>query len=311
MKIGVVIPVGPGRKENLAAVLSCVASQGTPPAAVVVVEDGDALGGDRILIGETPEQVAFWKERTLHVRAPKHEPGMEQPRNLGVRTLRARTDMPVCTHVWFLDSDVVVEPDCLETIELALEQADQDRILVCPYDWLGPGLRPHAGFTFPLEYHDLHNDPRWPSFEKYDPDEAVTNDLSAGLACFSGNLVWPIERFERVGGFWSEIHHGRCEDGELGLRAAAMGVPISFARDARGWHLHHEVNTALAVERNARDVPMLNARHPWVEGTAVFMVDRDGAAFDVSCPNCHEQIPTILWWQHTVECGVSPEIPVT
>lgn len=135
------------------------------------------------------------------------------------------------------------------------------------------------------------------------------NDISAGLSCFSGNLVWPVDEFIRVGGFWSEIHHGRCEDGELGLRAVSMGVPISFAPRARGWHLWHRINTSLAKARNKRDVPMLNERHPWVEGAQVFLVDRDGAAFDVLCPGCSNMIPTIGWWRHSEECGVSSALP--
>lgn len=291
MSIGVVIPVGPGRAQNLTTVLGCLSHQTLKPAGIVVVQDGFDAASD-------------WKGPIKYLACAKHEPGREQPRNIGVRVLKM--EWPATTHVWFLDSDIHVGPHCLEDLAAALADGDDDRIIVGPYDWLGPGTRPTPG----ADYHGTRNDPRWEMFDRYPPRVALTNDLSAGLACFSGNLVWPIKEFMRVGGFWSEIHHGRCEDGELGLRAVSMGVPISFAGRARGSHLHHDVNMALALERNARDVPMLNDRHPWVQGADVFMVDRDGKAFDVRCSKCQQQIPTNGWWQHVSDCGVSMELRV-
>lgn len=289
--IGIVIPVGPGRQENLDCVLRCLAHQTVKPRGIVVVQDGFDNADD-------------WRGPIVTLACAKHRPGREQPRNAGVRELRFQ--WPDTTHVWFLDSDIHVGPRCLEELESALESGEQDRIVVGPYDWLGAGDRPSPG----QEYLGVHNDPRWPSFDRYPPTVALTNDLSAGLACFSGNLLWPINEFIRVGGFWSEIHHGRCEDGELGLRAVAMGVPISFASRARGSHLWHEVNSGLALERNARDVPMLNDRHPWVQGADVFMVDRDGKAFDVVCRKCQQLIPTIGWWAHAEACGTDARLEV-
>jgi GT2 family glycosyltransferase len=289
LSIGVVIPVGPGRQENLTAVLRCLAAQSSRPAGIVVVQDGFDADAD-------------WQGPIVTLACAKHEPGREQPRNVGVRALLAQ--WPDTTHVWFLDSDVQVGPRCLEDLASALETGKQDRIVVGPYDWLGPGERPTPG----SEYRGLRNDPRWASFDRYPPHVALTDDLAAGLACFSGNLLWPIAEFVRVGGFWSELHHGRCEDGELGLRAVAMGVPISFAAAARGWHLWHEVNTGLVLERNARDVPLINDRHPWLHGTDVFMVDRDGAAFDVRCSKCRAQVATNGWWAHAERCGVTPAL---
>lgn len=266
-----------------------LAEQATPVAEVVLV-----LDGHRELALEALEQPG---SICRYFALPKHEPGMEQPRNVGVRKLGEGV-----THVAFLDSDILVGPDWHDEILAAYAAGSEDRIMVCPYDWLPDGFRQIIG--------DHRNDPRWEMFNQSGPERVYENDLSAGLACFSGNLVWPISEFTRVGGFWSEIHHGRCEDGELGLRAVAMGVGISFAAKARGWHLAHPVNMELALERNARDVPMLNARHPWVQGSEVFVVNRDGKAFDATCPNCHLLIPTIGWWDHAARCGGDLAIPV-
>jgi hypothetical protein len=295
LKLGVVIPVGTDRHDNLLMVLDCLGEQTRLISSVVCVLDGPSVRAP-----SPQETMARGLQSVTVITEPKHEPGIEQPRNQGVRQLqRFRPDI---THVAFLDSDILVEPTWHLELIKAYSVGDPHRIMVCPYDWLPRGHR--------RIMPELKNDPRWASFRRADPEAEHRADISAGLACFSGNLVWPIEDFMHCGGFWSEIHHGRCEDGELGLRAVSMDMPISFCPTARGWHLHHPVNTKLALERNARDVPKLNDRHPWVQGSGVFMVDRDGAAFDVFCSHCNNLIPTVDWWGHAESCNIPIEIPV-
>lgn len=283
MKVATVIPVGPGRFDNLAHVLTCLREQNAPPELIVLVCDGpDAK------ITPPPE----YPIPLAVAEAPKHQPGNEQPRNMGVRIVeQVRHDL---SHVWFLDSDVIVEADCLEKYQQAMAVEPEPRILVGPYDWLPPGTR-HPE-------HGLNNDPRWARFNESYPWQVWREDLSAGLACFSGNLIWPIEMFKHSGGFWNELHHGRCEDGELGLRAVGMGLPISFVPEARGWHLHHERNLEWIRGVNAIDVPKLNARHPWKElgegGEELFVVEEDGKRFNWRCPMCGEEMNSALIWGH-------------
>jgi GT2 family glycosyltransferase len=281
-KIGVVIPVGPGRAENLAMVLDSVNRQvGIRPAVVCLVCDGPEAHLE-------VEPKEGWDLPVISIHAAKHEPGMEQPRNIGVREIE-KFD---CTHVWFLDTDVIVEEGALTEIAANLMQQEPDA-LCCPYEWLPPGFR--------AEDPTLYNDPRWVSFNAPMSEVPTTGDLSTGLACFSGNLVWKISTFKEVGGFWNELHHGRCEDGELGLRAVAMGKSIGFCKQARGYHLWHQINRQLTEERNARDVPMLNERHPWVQGEGVFMKEEDGMRFDVECV-CGWEGPTVEIFRHQGEC---------
>lgn len=299
MNVATIIPVGAGREENLTVCLKALNSGTRRPDHIVIVDDGMNMIGAQL---DVPI------EASMLVHVEKHEPGKEQPRNTGVRMATAA--WPEITHAHFLDSDIVLEPGALEALELALRAGPEDRIVIAPYDWMPDGVRPEQlGLAFFEHAAAIRNDPRWEMFQQSPPNRVYTADLSAGLACFSGNLLWPVAEFQRVGGFWPEIHHGRCEDGELGLRAVAMDVPISLAGRARGYHLAHPVNGALALERNRRDVPMLNDRHPWVEQGAVFMVDRDGKAFDVMCPKCETPIPTIQWWAHAVECDTEMELP--
>jgi hypothetical protein len=218
---------------------------------------------------------------------PKHEPGDEQPRNIGVRA--AITYDPEITHVHFVDSDVLLDPSAVEELKLSAV-AYRAGVVIAPYEWLAPGER--------TPQYQLLNDPRWPMFDARSTEGAIKGDLSVGLGCFSGNLLWKVDEFERVGGFWAELHHGRCEDGELGLRAVSMDVSIAMAPRARGWHLWHQVDSNAIMGRNARDVPMLNARHPWVEGAGLFEVKREGSAFDVHCKICGADVPTAFWWSH-------------
>lgn len=302
MATAVVIPVGPGRLNNLVAVMESLSKQTVQPRLVVLVCDGP----DAALKME-----GVFKLPTAVLETPKHKPGMEQPRNIGARLVsdlgERDSRFKGVSHLWFLDSDVIVRPRALEYYTQAYNAAEAWRctcgrpqaitpemrdgdvvvrsmlrcdecgsewdrewspvhsIFVGPYDWLPPGIRE------PMP--ELRNDPdgvpppgRWDRFDNNEPDTPVVNDIFAGLACFSGNLVWPVEEFKRVGGFWNELHHGRCEDGELGVRAVSMGVPITFVREARGWHLHHDRNMEWVIAANNRDVPMLDARHPDLHG---------------------------------------------
>lgn len=293
-KIAVVIPVGAGREDNVLAVLESLAVQTMLPAMVALVCDGPdaamAVEG-----GGFPVPIAV-------LNAPeKHRPGLEQPRNLGVKLtqdLGSLADpggqLHGITHAWFLDTDVIVAPTTLEAYFDAMAQEPIHRVLIGPYDWMPPGQRE------PMP--ELHNDPRWDMFNQYEPFEIHREKLNVGLGCFSGNLVWPIEEFARVGGFWNEMHHGRAEDGELGVRAVAMGVPMSVVREARGWHLDHPRNMAWITETNAIDVPKLNERHPWIEGAGMLVVEQDGKRFDVVCPNCSQQFNSGDIWRHEREC---------
>jgi hypothetical protein len=286
---GVVMPVGPGRHEFANKSLKSIYAGDITPAACVVVADG--WTPDSSLEQIFPTDVRGFRvanaEYIFH-ETRKHEPGREQPRNIGVRVLRDH--FAECTHVWFADSDLIFERSALAEFKKAYEKIRDNRaILIGPYEWMP------SGNDQPMP--KLRNDPRWPFFNETEAGDIQTG-LNAGLACFSGNLVWNIDEFIRIGGFWNEIHHGRCEDGELGIRAYAQGMAFAPVANARGWHMDHPRNHQRILEMNARDVPMLNERHPWVEQHGVFVAERDGKRFDQTCAICGQVVNTIDWWQH-------------
>lgn len=282
MNTGVVITTCAGREENLRRVAACLAALDERPSVIVVVYDG---------CGTLPDlrDIATGYE-VIELQIEKHEPGREQPRNVGFRALPEGL-----SHCWFLDSDLIFEPSCLSAFVAANldggEARDDTRILIGPYDWLG------GGETSPR--HDLRNDPRWVSFDENGPDVTFVHDIGAGLANFGGNLVWPIAAFKQIGGFNIDLWHGRCEDGELGLRAAFYGIPMGFVREARAWHVDHPRDIQAILAKNTRDVPILNGLHPWVLEHGLVPVEKDGIRFDWICPDCGEQVNSVEYWAHS------------
>jgi hypothetical protein len=219
----------------------------------------------------------------------KYEPstGMIQPRNRGVEYLD-----PEINQVWFLDSDLVWEEDPLEVFRDAWDH--RDRIMIGPYDWMAPGE------TKPWGRLEL-SDGRWASFNEFNQREELVRDLGAGLACFGGNLLWPRRAFEEIGGFSPDLFHGRCEDGELGLRAVEAGIPMSLVQDARAWHVSHPKNMEWILAANRRDVPLLDAWHPWVHLQGVHPVEEDGCRFNFTCQICGVDLNTWYLWSHMEE----------
>jgi hypothetical protein len=128
----------------------------------------------------------------------------------------------------------------------------------------------------------------------------LIEDLGCALGCFGGNLLWPIQEFKYVGGFHNELSHGRVEDGECALRAAAAAIPMSLVREARGWHVAHPVDVHRTAELNRREVPLLNSWHPEIQDKGFLLVERDGARFDFKCPEpgCGLQMNSHDYWNH-------------
>lgn len=275
-KVGVVITTIAGREQNLQRVLAALDEQTLPLTHVVIVWDGCEA-----------QQIGHHKYAIRHVQIAKHRPGMEQPRNVGVRQLLAV--MPDATYAWFIDSDIVMPPHVLqEYADAHAEHNGEDAIMYGPYDSPGGGA---AGVK----------DVRWEMFNSYGREHIHRGKgaLGVALGCFGGNIMYPIADFMRVGGFHPDLHHGRCEDGELGLRALSLGCGVAIVRGAGGMHLMHPVDMASAIQKNARDVPLLNKWHPWVKEQGLIVTEEEGARFEYVCPKCKEQMNCHLWWSHT------------
>lgn len=288
MRVGVVMPIGPGREDNVRSTLESLAAMTELPYIVVLVLDGpDASRPDYL------ESLPFpaYAYRT----AEKHHPGMEQPRNVGVRLMPDSV-----SHVWFLDSDILVTGEALSSYvtmeaDLARRYKANACVMIGPYyELLPPGQR--------APIPEMKEDPRWPMFEERD-GEVTVGELGTALGCWSGNLVWPIDRFKEIGGFDSRLHHGRCEDGELGIRTARHRIPIVCVAAARGWHLHHERNMDWILATNAIDVPLIHAWHGAAEEyQGLVPVPTEGVRLEYACPHCEQLVNTGEIWSHQVNC---------
>jgi hypothetical protein len=159
----------------------------------------------------------------------------------------------------------------------------------------------------------LLRDQRSDQFREFPPERVLGGDIvgaspgdlsflmGLGGACFSGNLVWPIKEFTDIGGFNPGMHHGRCEDGELGFRAIAHGIGVSMVAEARGYHQWHPVNTEWVLAANEQDVPFIHRTHPWLVDAGLVMTAKDGIRFDFRCPDCGERMNSLAYWGHRAE----------
>jgi predicted RNA-binding Zn-ribbon protein involved in translation (DUF1610 family) len=77
-------------------------------------------------------------------------------------------------------------------------------------------------------------------------------------------------------------------------------MPMSVVREARAWHIYHDINISRTYEANTRDVPLLHERHGKVEETGLKIVNEDGKRLNYVCPDCGEEFNTLMYWSH--EC---------
>jgi hypothetical protein len=284
MNIGVVIPVGPGRRSNVDRVLDSLYGQvglSRDKLPVILVCDGEQAFVECSAIKGPRRRLAV---RTVGM--DKHTLGKPPPRNVGVEVLRGA--FPDVSWVWFVDSDVEMEPAAYCAFREAIEIDEAPRVLCGQYDWRAPD-----GGVGMAEY-------RADMFSEYSPAETLRYHLGAALANFSGNLVWPIEEFERVGGFHSNLTAGRVDDGELGVRASVHGVGTSFVRDAIGHHIWHPVDTQRTAEINAREVPLINEWYPFIQQQGIILKPEDGVRLEMLCSECGETVNTLKMWGHVL-----------
>ena len=290
--VGVVIPCGENRIENVVECVKHLKKQTIKPYVVAIVCDG--FDGDTVIKALTSKNL--WNNNNFAIAslsAPKHVAGSGtlQPKNYGAAWIDRRFGGEV-NNLWFLDSDIIVEKFALEAYKKAYS-INQNRILIGPYEWLPSGIRKIKP--------ELHNDPRTQMFQDYDTNYTSVGEIHFALANFGGNIIYPLKDFKAVGGFWDDLSAGRVEDGEMGLRCASMGIPMAVVPNARGYHLDHPVNHQWKLDTNEKEVPMINKRHPWIQNEGIIMVEKDGKRFDWINSKTGESINTNEIWNYKKE----------
>ena len=189
---------------QLALVLAALTRQTSPPAEVVVADDGSALAPD------LPPGVRLVRQADLGFRAAA-------ARNLGAAATRAQV-------LVFLDADTVPEPGFLAALVR--------RVAACP-DVLAVGRRRHADLTG--DGRELP-EPGWlrdgyiASRDLLDADgRSFRFVLSAVLACRRS-------LFTDLGGFDERFTGYGGEDWDLAYRAWNAGAVLVHEPTAVAWH---------------------------------------------------------------------------
>lgn len=233
--LSVVIPSA-DRQRLLERVLDGLAGQHYPVERfeTIVVLDGSTDGSAELLRSfDAPYRLRMLEQR---------KGGVAAARNAGARAAEEAV-------VYFLDDDIVPEPDCLAAHAAAHQRAAADHVALgyCPPvvdgGWWGQVLR---GWW---EEHYRR---------KGEPGHHWTN-----VDFTTGNSSLPRSLLVSAGGF-DEAFRVRHEDWELGARLLRLGASFAYYPAALARH-HLDATLAAAVEtqrQEARDDIQLVRRHP-------------------------------------------------
>jgi len=288
----VIIPCGENRLENLNLVLESLYNQTLKVMYIVIVCDGFMPHKVNEVCGEIRGKLLLDGVVSIATYNAKHVGGSGtiQPKNAGA--IWADDNLPIdsFSHYWFVDSDIIMDPEANQMYAYATQyDYGEPRIMIGPYEWLPKGKRELSP--------EIKNDPRWDMFNSNGHRTTAEGNISYAMANFGGNIVYPAKAFRDLGGFWDELSAGRVEDGEIGLRFCAAGVPMTTVGRARGYHLDHPVNHQWKLDTNTVEVPMLDERHPWVHNHGIYVSDNDGKRFEWVDPETGEHKNTLEMWK--------------
>lgn len=211
------------REANLRRVLSSLVFQTDRDFEVIVADDG-STDGTAAMVRKMAERLPikyFWhKNRGYRLSAV---------RNTGA-SLRAKGT----THVWWLDSDVVLPKDAVAQAKKICAK-HPDAVLAGRYDWMHKHRWPiECGPNYWEEFTKLpfRADHRKKSFD----NETVYTFYEGGV--IGANILCPIKWLAR--GFDESIMTGG-EDGEFSYHLQEQGAPVIFSSAIGGLHMWHPV----------------------------------------------------------------------
>jgi len=243
-RISFVIPTY-NRKVTLLRTLEGLADQSVQDFEVIVSDDGSTDGTQEI-VEELVDAYAYEEHDGYRV---------SEVRNRGSKLVSES-----CKYIWYIDSDVILNPFAVEAfLELEKDFDVTEPLVVCGrYDWMPPmevttqeifaDLKKWVDCKYPwpkrippgAEYGGV----RTPAFRRnIDPRQNVDweSDYTPILcngSTLSGNLVIPIEAFVKTGGFDEKIK-GQGQDNEFGRHLGAEGFHMIFSDAIIGYHQYH------------------------------------------------------------------------
>ena len=212
MRIGFAIPTY-NRADNLRLVLHGLELQTSQGFDVVVCDHGST--------DDTLEVTRLFDVSYCRLERTAYDPGAA--RNTAVQSLSVEV-----THIWFLDSDVILNPEAVEHAVTKHLTASPEVIITGRYDWLKKGVRqpPFEGLGIADQRQRTAG---------WDCNKVV----KCSGAALTGNLVIPVDAFEMTGGFDPNLAGSRSEDCEMGFNMRSKGLTMVMCEGIIGYHLAH------------------------------------------------------------------------
>jgi len=221
VQLSFVIPVY-NRRANLYLILHGLIAQTCKDFEVIVCDDGS---------DDKPLEVLGGFEKYFPVKYYRHARDgyrVSLARNQGVRLARRGT-----THIWFLDSDVVLNPQAVENA-FRLLASRPETVITGKYNWL------RNRETTPALVMD------WEAFKDVgtiaDQRKGWDNDgkeVPCSGAALSGNLIIPMQAFHATGGFDEDMGGVGGEDCEFGYALNFRNFMMLLSEGIGGLHISH------------------------------------------------------------------------
>ena len=264
-----VIPVY-NRIKNLERTIEGLARQTAPVDSfqVIVSDDGSTDGS---------YELAMKLDRVDYVIKQSHAGcNISRVRNKGTRQVGKD-----CTYVWYIDSDVILNPNAVAAF-IELEKTFDEPLVVCGrYDWMPPmQLTTEAIFAnfdkwVACEYPWLpgvsRNVPyggiraKDPTVRRRIDHRSVWNTgtftvIPCSGATLTGNLVVPIEAFREIAGFDENIQ-GSGEDCDFGRNLGKHGYSMTSSEAIIGYHQFHERDSRAATEHVKKTIAYMAEKY--------------------------------------------------
>ena len=252
-----VIPVY-NRQVNLDLVLYALTLQTVKGFEIIIADDGsDDKTRDAALKYQDRPPIKYYWHKHAGYRVSLN-------RNQGTRLRRKE-----CTHIWYLDSDVLLNRKAVEHATKLCAQ-HPEAVICGRYDWL-PAMHVTTNDVKDrwdeLIHHRLQRvrTNYKPGIVGDDPRQAkgwtcptiLSNPRGIAL---SGNLIVPAMWFERSGGFDENIE-GQGQDCEFSYTLAELGAKAIRCPHIIGYHLDHFRDTKWMTASVLDTIEYIHEKH--------------------------------------------------
>lgn len=260
MQFSFVVPTF-NRKDNLFLLLHALCLQTDRDFEVVISDDGSTDGTDLMLL-EYRDRL-----RTRYCWRENKGYRVGLARNEGTRLAN-----PKSTHIWFIDSDILLNKNAVKSAR-RLCGLEPNAIICGRYDWLPPmkitpddvahrwhllttGRLQRVSVDYPHE-RNVRPDHRGAAYtDKGLYFDCKTRRKSGGT--LSGNLIVPRIWLKR--GF-DETIHGQGQDGEFGHHICGLGAECIFCDRIVGYHMAHFADNAWKTESVQRTIRYIHKKY--------------------------------------------------